>query len=41
MENKTPQTDNYGWISIHKKIVNNPIFDNVIAFKIWIWHSRI
>lgn len=37
MENNTPQIDNFGWISIHRKIINNPIFDNPKAFKIWVW----
>ena len=37
MENKTPQTDNYGWVSIHRKIINNPIFDNSNGLKVWIW----
>ncbi len=37
MENKTPQIDNYGWISVYRKIVNNPIFDNPKGFKLWIW----
>ena len=37
MENKTKKIDNFGWISIHRKIINNPIFDNPVALKIWIW----
>jgi len=37
MENKTPQIDNSGWISIHRKLLNNPIFDNANALKVWVW----
>lgn len=37
MEKKILQIDNSGWISLHRKIVDNPIFDNPNGLKVWIW----
>lgn len=33
----TPRPNKLGWISIYRKIIDNPIFDNPRGLKIWLW----
>ncbi len=37
MKKEITKIDDFGWISLHRKIINNPIFNNSDGLKIWIW----